>query len=248
MAAPDKLTIDTPEQIALEYTLAGAGSRFLALAADTILQAVVMAALIPLLAWAGIYAAPGLRAWATWIQAGVVLAGFALMYGYFAAFEALWNGQTPGKRLVGLRVIGVTGRPITPMDAILRNLLRIVDSFPVIYAVGIVSVFLTERSQRLGDLVAGTVVVHETRVERRQMPAAPAAAAPVGAARLDAREIEAMETFLRRRDDLPPQLRDRTARQLAQHVRERLTLRVEQQPSDERLLEQLVTEYRRGGR
>ena len=90
-----------------------------------------------------------------------ILLGFLLYYGYFAAFEALWGGQTPGKRAVGLRVISVTGQPITTFDALLRNLLRIVDQMPGIYAVGVLSIFFTSRNQRLGDLVAGTVVVQE---------------------------------------------------------------------------------------
>ena len=178
----------------------------------------------------------------------LVLVLFLLTYGYFAAFEALWNGQTPGKRSIGLRVISVSGRPVTAIDSILRNLLRIVDSIPGIYAVGLVSVFLTARNQRLGDLVAGTVVVHEQPLQRRGGPAVATRLAPLGAARLEAREVEAMEAFLRRRDDLPGHLRDRTARQLAAHVRERLQLSMEQQPSDELLLEELAADYRRTGR
>ena len=248
MSAPDKLIIDTPEQIGLEYTLASAGSRFLAVALDTALQILMFLALVLILVGVRLAAGSGLAAWATWVQAGVVLVSFLLMYGYFAAFEAMWNGQTPGKRRIGLRVISVSGRPITAIDAILRNLLRIVDSIPGIYAVGLVSVFLTARNQRLGDLVAGTVVVHEGALRRRGAPATATRAASLGAARLEPREIEAMEAFLRRRDELPIHLRDRAARQLAAHVRERLQLSLDQQPANELLLEELVAEYRRTGR
>jgi uncharacterized RDD family membrane protein YckC len=247
LAAPDKLIIDTPEQIALEYTLAGAGSRFLALAVDTVLQLLALLTFVFTLLAAQITAGTGFASWATWAQAVLVLAYFVLMYGYFALFEALWNGQTPGKRLIGLRVISASGRPVSVFDAILRNLLRIVDSIPGIYAVGLVSVFVTARHQRLGDLAAGTVVVHEQGLERRE-PTLSASSAPLGVARLEAREIEALETFLSRRDDLPIHMRERTATQLAQHVRTRLTLPLEQQPSNERLLEELVAEYRRTGR
>jgi uncharacterized RDD family membrane protein YckC len=248
LAAPDKLIIDTPEQIALEYTLAGPGSRFLALAVDTVLQVLALLTLVLLLVAARVISGTGIAAWATWVQAAVVIASFLLMYGYFALFEALWNGQTPGKRLIGVRVITVSGRPITALDAILRNLLRIVDSIPGIYAIGLVAMFVTSRHQRLGDLVAGTVVVQEQPLERRSAPVLSAAPAPVGAARLEPREIEAMERFLSRRDDLPDYLRERTARQLAWHVRARLSLSPEQQPSHELLLEELVAEYRRAGR
>jgi uncharacterized RDD family membrane protein YckC len=245
LAAPDKLTIDTPEQIALEYTLAGAGSRFLALAVDTGIQA--LAVILTALVLLGARAAFGLS-FGVWVQAAVVLFWFLVYYGYFAVFETVWSGQTPGKRIVGLRVIGSTGRPITAFDAILRNLLRIVDSLPGIYAVGIISVFVTARSQRLGDLAADTVVVHEQSLRHQLTPPAAAAAASRGAARLDAGEIEAMETFVKRREELPIYMRDRTARQLAQHLRERLDLSLDPQLSDEALIEELVVEYRRTGR
>ena len=248
MAAPDKLIIDTPEQIALEYTLAGAGSRFLALAVDTALQLLVLVSFVVILIAARVTAGTGVASWATWVQAVIVLAYFVLMYGYFAVFEAVWNGQTPGKRLIGLRVISASGRPITVFDAILRNLLRIVDSMPGIYAVGLISVFLTERNQRLGDLAAGTVVVHEQSLERGTAPTLSTAPVPLGAARLEPREIEALETFLSRRNDLPVYMRERTARQLAGHMRARLSLSLEQQPSNELLLEELVAEYRSTGR
>ena len=162
MRPPEKLTIDTPEQIALEFPLAGAGSRFLALAIDTFVQLGdrpgPRARRRSSSLW---FRSLGYQSTATWAFALLILLGFLLYYGYFAAFEALWGGQTPGKRAVGLRVISVTGQPITAFDALLRNLLRIVDQMPGIYAVGVLSIFFTARNQRLGDLVAGTVVVQE---------------------------------------------------------------------------------------
>jgi uncharacterized RDD family membrane protein YckC len=249
LSAPEKLTIDTPEQIALEYSLATAGSRFLAVAIDTLLQLAV-AAIVALLATLSVAATSltggGL---ALWVQALVILFWFALFYGYFALFESLWNGQTPGKRAIGLRVITLSGRPITVFDAILRNLVRIVDQIPGIYAVGLVSVFLSPKNQRLGDLAAGTVVVHEQALSHELRAAAPTAGGPLlGAHRLQPNEIEAMEVFLKRRDDLPVWHRDKAAGQLAKHVRARLGIPLERQPSDEQLLETLVAEYRSRGR
>ncbi len=161
MQAPEKLTIDTPEQIALEFPLAGAGSRFLALAIDSLIQIGGLLGLGLLGLGALWLRSAGFQASSTWIVAGLLFAGFAIYYGYFAVFEAMWGGQTPGKRTVGLRVIKVSGEPITTYEALLRNLLRIVDQMPAIYAVGVLSVFFTSRNQRLGDLVAGTVVVQE---------------------------------------------------------------------------------------
>ena len=113
----------------------------------------------------------------------LILAAFVLYYGYFAVFETMWSGQTPGKRAIGIRVIAASGRPLGAVDAILRNLLRIVDQMPGMYAVGLLAIFLTSRNQRLGDLAAGTVVVHDRPIERRTcrtVPAGPRATARGG--------------------------------------------------------------------
>jgi uncharacterized RDD family membrane protein YckC len=242
---PEKLTIDTPEQIALEFPLAGAGSRFLALAIDSFVQIAVLLvlALVGLIAlW---FRSLGLQSLATWVAAALILLGFFLYYGYFAAFEALWGGQTPGKRVVGLRVISVTGQPITAFDALLRNLLRIVDQMPGIYAVGVLSIFFTSRNQRLGDLVAGTVVVQEQGLPQGELTSTPVLATRLGAARLSIEEVEVIQTFLARRADLPDYLRMHTAGQLAHRIRQRLELPAGSQRDDEALIESVAMEYRR---
>jgi uncharacterized RDD family membrane protein YckC len=248
LAAPDKLTIDTPEQIALEFPLAGVGSRFLALAIDTLIQIAVLVVLVLINVAAMVATSIAFREFLPWVQAVFVLCAFVLYYAYFAVFEALWSGQTPGKRQVGLRVISSSGRPITAVDAIIRNLLRIVDQIPGIYGVGILSVFVTGRNQRLGDLAAGTVVVHERRISVDQVARAPASSgAPLGAHRLSPEEIQAIETFLQRRDGLPYDMREQSGRRLAQHVRVRLAIQPALHQPDEPLLEQAVAEYRSRG-
>ena len=157
----DHLTIETPEQIPLDFLLAGVGSRFLALAIDTLIQAAAFLVLGVLASVLGIVAlSTGTRA-TPWVMAVITLAVFLVWFGYFAFFEATWNGQTPGKRYLHLRVIKDDGRPLGAFDAIGRNLLRLVDSLPGIYAVGIVTALISSRNKRLGDYVAGTVVVHE---------------------------------------------------------------------------------------
>jgi uncharacterized RDD family membrane protein YckC len=250
LAAHEKLTIHTPEQIALEFTLAGAGSRFLALAIDTIVQIVVTATIVLLIAAGAWLRLLGGASVGTWMQAAGVLFGFVVYYGYFALFEAIWTGQTPGKRIVGLRVISLSGRPIVPFDSILRNLLRIVDSIPGIYAVGIVSILVTARSQRLGDLAAGTVVVVEEApvAQAAPRPFAPPAAGLLGAGKLTPKEVDAIETFLARRESLPDHQRARSAHQLAEHVRQRLSLPTGRHASDEALLQDAIAEYRESGR
>jgi uncharacterized RDD family membrane protein YckC len=242
--ALEKLNIDTPEQVALEFSLATIGSRFLAVAIDTIIQIACAIVLLMVVA-AGIWAtgALGLAA-RPWVLAVLVIGGFVIYYGYFAVFETVWNGQTPGKRVIGLRVIHASGRPISAWEAILRNVVRLVDQMPAIYAIGIVSVFVTERSQRLGDLAAGTVVVHERLAESLDdvAPQRRVARSAHGARRLAPEEISVIELFFSRRGQLDGYARMRTAHQIARRVRERLEINA--QLDDEQLLEDVVAEYR----
>jgi uncharacterized RDD family membrane protein YckC len=179
----------------------------------------------------------------TWVIAGLVAAAFVVYSGYFAIFEAVWTGQTPGKRVVGLRVIDVSGRPVSVYAAIIRNAVRIVDQVPGIYAFAILSVLLTRRQQRLGDLAAGTVVVHE-RLEGAAAPATAAMTAAVrhGAHRLSVEEIVLIEGFLRRRAELDSMMRLDSARRIARRMAG--TLELAPVEDDERLLEELAAEYR----
>jgi uncharacterized RDD family membrane protein YckC len=245
--APEKLTIETPEQIALEFPLAGVGSRFLALAFDSLLQAGGIVALIVigliLRAVAGI--APPLRGLGVWGIALLFAAGFLIYSAYFAVFEAVWSGQTPGKRLVRLRVIDASGRPMTVYSAIVRNLLRLIDQIPGFYALGILSVLVTSRQQRLGDLAAGTVVVHERIDEAVVTPPVARGASRHGAHKLTAAEAALIEGFLQRRAELDAWVRLDQARRITAHMKQRLELASED--DDERLLEQLASEYRSSG-
>lgn len=167
MDPSEKLTIETPEQIALEFPLAGLGSRALALLYDSLIQ--FIAALVIFIAMALIK--PDLSAhWAAannWVIALEVFGAFCLYWGYFTLFEAFWNGQTPGKRHAKIRVISDSGRPITVFEAIARNFLRVVDSLGG-YFVGCVAIAVDKRNRRLGDMVAGTVVVHEVERQSEQ--------------------------------------------------------------------------------
>ena len=244
MSAPEKLIIDTPEQIALEYPLASAGSRFLALGLDTLVQLGAFAAL-GLIVVAGLYLGGALFArLANWVLALLILAAFVLYYGYFAIFEAVWSGQTPGKRAVGIRVIVASGRPLGAVDAILRNLLRIVDQMPGMYAVGLLSIFLTSRNQRLGDLAAGTVVVHDRPIERPDMPDGARGTVRYGASRLTPEEVALVSAFLQRRRALEPEIRLATARRVFERVAGRLDLTLGPSQDEERVLEEIVREYR----
>jgi uncharacterized RDD family membrane protein YckC len=248
----DKLTIDTPEQTALEFTIAGVGSRFLAIALDTLIQAAV----VLVLSIAGIFGVAGLRKFGPaaplWAVALLILIYFLLYFGYFAFFEILWNGQTPGKRAAGIRVIKDSGRPLTPAESIGRNLMRIVDWLPGLYAVGVVSALLTKQSQRLGDLVAGSLVVREASFgELRPAWQAPQTAlptmSPLGAHRLSPEDHSLVESYLARRNDLEPSIRYRMADEIFRRIQKKLTLPTDQFLSSDKILESLAYERRATG-
>ncbi len=250
MAALEKLSIDTPEQIALEFQLATIGSRFLALAVDTLIQLLGALGLVAVAVGVRLVTGPFGADAPTWVFAIVLFGLFTLYYGYFALFESAWNGQTPGKRLLGLRVIHTSGRPVSVYESVLRNIVRIVDQMPGIYAVAMISVFVTERSQRLGDLAASTVVVHERLSEGEsatiEMRAHDPAAPRYGAARLPEQELLVVETFLRRRHELDGWARVQNAERIARRLREKLGL--QEAGRNEEFLEELLAEYRASGR
>lgn len=167
------ITVETPEHVALQLELAGLGSRLAAAAADLFVLTVVEWALSEVLSAAGI---GGL---AYWIQAIGVAIGFIIFWGYFVLFEALNGGRTPGKLLLGIRVVMETGHPVTFGAAAVRNLVRVVDGLGLFF-LGLLLVLLHPQNKRLGDIAAGTIVVRErpTDVTLGRIGAAPLVAVP----------------------------------------------------------------------
>lgn len=250
----ENLIIETPEQVSLELPLAGIGSRFLALALDTLIQLAIGLALF--LMWIGLgalglwHASPKGNQRSIWMTALLVLAAFIVQFAYFAFFESIWNGQTPGKRYLHLRVIRRSGHPISAYEAVTRNLLRIVDSVPGVYAVGIVCALLNSESRRLGDYVAGTVVVHERASELTSEPGtlpSPGALVPgllPAGTRLSSEEFLLVESFLARRHKLSYAVRDQLGRQIADRIAGRLGIPLQDRKRPEALLEELTKSYR----
>ncbi len=157
----EHLSVETPEQIRINYSIAGIGSRFYAAFID-------IALLIPLI-FIGVYVTRRAQLdldekFGNWLVAITGIAIFALFWGYYMAFEITTNGQSPGKRALGLRVIKAHGYPIGFSDSAIRNLVRIVDFLPFFYGAGLVAMLLNKNWQRLGDLAAGTLVVKEDAV------------------------------------------------------------------------------------
>lgn len=249
----EKLTIETPEQTSLDFAIAGIGSRFLALALDTLIQ--ILVGFIVGFGGGMIITAVAAAAprSAVWGLAVLVLFFFLLYFGYFAFFEIIWNGQTPGKRKAGIRVIKDSGRPLTVAESIARNLLRIVDWLPGFYAIGIASALLTKENKRLGDLVAGSLVVRESSFsdlkpvwQTAQAPIKPVLA-PLGAANLTPEESALIDSFLTRRSELDYDVRVRMADQIFLRLKPKLTLPAENTLSVEQILESLAYERRATG-
>lgn len=245
-SSTDKLTIDTPELIALELPLAGIGSRFLALALDSLIQIATTIIALLLLLFFSIN-----NPFRNFGMVLAVLIPFCMYWGYFAFFEIIWNGQTPGKRIARIRVIKESGRPITPLEAIARNLLRAVDMLPGIYAVGLICMILNCRNKRLGDFVAGTVLVHDKKVEAVSSiwnPGDVSKAANLQTARITSEELLLIETYLNRRPQLDPVVRRKTSRQIASMIREKTGSENAEGQSDDDFLEAIARKVRDSAR
>jgi uncharacterized RDD family membrane protein YckC len=238
-------TVETPEQIQLEFALAGIGSRCLALLLDYLIQVGVSVVLILVVVFT---ATASLRT--PWVGAIVIGAFFLLQFGYFIGFEIFWNGQTPGKRWIGLRAIKDSGRPLSAGETIGRNLLRIVDQLPGMYGVGLIAMIFSKSNKRLGDMVAGSVVIREAAVEESRLAwsAGPVAGGlPLGANQLSAADIALVDSFLARRDQLDGATRGRMAEQIIAHLGPKLHLNAEQMQKPETTLETLAWESRARG-
>ena len=208
-----RLAVETPEHVVLELEIAGVGSRALAAVVDAVIIGTSLLALVVLLLLTSRYVVPiG--------SAGDAVLGVALflaIFGYYTLFEGLGGGRTPGKRVVGLRVVRDTGHAIGFGEAAVRNIVRLADALPPPYLLGAVLVAVHPRGKRLGDLAAGTVVVRdkpaEQRAETRAQPETtePALAAP----ELTDDEWRVLARWAERSDTLDPVVQARVAASLA---------------------------------
>lgn len=241
MEYDDRLTISTPEGVELTLTLAGVGSRFVAALVDGAIQWGLIGAAAVVL-----FMTDGLGVGGNAAAAIFALVFFVVLFGYDVAFEVLASGRTPGKRWNGLRVVRVGGQPIGFVASAIRNLLRVVDLLPAVYLVGITSILVTRKNQRLGDVVAGTVVVRERRAASqapgtlaRSARPAPEALATWDTSAITSVELGAVRDFLDRRAEIAPEAR----RSVAATLEARLRPKVAGVPDDvhgERFLEVLA--------
>ena len=225
--------IETPENVELRRRLAGIGSRFMAGLIDALVILLLLAALV--LVAAGVVFLTALEytaltgAFSAWLVAALVLVFYVIYWGYYVLAEMLTNGQSPGKRAMKIRVVKQDGGPITFLDVAIRNLLRVVDGMPGVYAVAGLVMFFTKRTQRLGDLAAGTVVVAEEVPDyaattdrkvtgRWEREASPEALRATG---LAPREYRVLLNYWARRHQFPLETSRRLLRQILQPILQR---------------------------
>ena len=262
-----EILVVTPENIEIEYELAGIGSRFLANLLDTLFQLAIYLGLWTVVGIIAIVVGLSASAFSTGVAAFfgeievafALIAAFAILWGYFIWFETRWNGQTPGKRQLGLRVIRDGGYPINIFAAIIRNLVRIMDGMPLaalalilfgvfgkepgLAAMGglcillpVLCLLLSGRYQRIGDFVAGTMVVKQRapRVPTLEALAPPPRVLPEHLAayaladigrqvyEMTVPEYRAVRHYIDRRWQLPPQMQQVAAMRLAVPLMQRL--------------------------
>jgi uncharacterized RDD family membrane protein YckC len=276
----DQLNIDTPEQVELEFSVAGIGSRFVAALLDNLIVFAfffvefLVLFMIGAAAASGAIAARGDNEAAKWFLAALIFIDFLVFWGYYGLFEAYWHGQTPGKRAMKIRVIKDSGRQITLFESLARNLIRVVDYLPGMYLVGVITMLCNKRNKRLGDIAAGTIVVHERADEQpliyqtsttliapvgfaaqpfAQETLAPwakpvAAMFPADAvAKLGAQDIVVIETFFARMLDLPLETRAAVAYRMVGQMAAKMGVPVPE-GNPERALEAMAFQMRGSGR
>src|SRR6266496_364407 len=222
--------VETPEHVDVQFELAGVGSRVAAGMLDLML---LMLGFFALLVGgnalvAGLFSPRGMAQ--SWLTAVMILLTFCFLWGYFTLFEALNGGRTPGKQALGIRVVMDTGRPITPAAALIRNLVRFVDSYiPALFAPAVLSMFLHPSNKRPGDMAAGTIVVRDHPTDWTLGAPAPADELPepieTGPPDLSEEEFRLLDRFLGRLNDLTPEVQVRITTDLVRRFEQRIPRR-----------------------
>jgi uncharacterized RDD family membrane protein YckC len=265
-------SIGTPEQVDLEYNIAGVGSRFVAILLDKLilLACCIVLFLLGLIlfgAFSGVLSHMNMAS--NWFVAILIFIVFLIGWGYFGLFEAFWHGQTPGKRMMKLRVIKDSGRQITLFESLARNLLRYIDYLPGAYLVGIITMLCNKRNKRLGDFAAGTIVVHERMEEQPLLVQAGSSSMPRSenapwqpepwmqtiptlfpadaVAKLGAQDLVLMEAFFSRALDLALDTRATMAERIARQMAAKMGVALPE-GNPERALESLIFAMRGSGK
>lgn len=164
----EQVSVKTPEFVSLKFKLAGLGSRSGAILID---EALLLLFNILVILVLNLSMQTTIQfGQASYLFAIVIIALFIVRWGYFFVTEYFFGGRTLGKKMIGIRVIQDNGHSITLLSSAIRNLLRIVDMLPAGYFIGILMVFFHPKHKRLGDLISGTVVIHEREVKKKENP------------------------------------------------------------------------------
>lgn len=232
----NRVSLATPESVELEFTLAGIGSRVLALTIDySILTLIILAFWIIWFVGAigllGTLESIG-RDYSSaplWLIAIFILLNFALWNGYFILFETIWQGQTPGKRWVKIRVVRDDGRPVRLVQATLRSLLRPIDDFCFI---GALFILFSKREKRIGDWAAGTIVIQESQGDKKSAIALSDNAQTLAAQLPDLADLNQLlpddyaviREYLQRRTTMTAQAHTEKSMELARQLRSLLAM------------------------
>jgi len=223
--------IDTGESVAFRYELAGLGSRFLAIFIDIAIQLLVGSGILftfiflwSITFWRTWYVSSHLYKIGAAAAAGAaIFATFMLFFGYFIIFEWLWSGCTPGKRLIGIRVMRDGGFPLDFIGSVIRNVVRALEFLLGFYLISAISTLFSAQNKRLGDFAAGTIVVRDARFERHAPGKRSEHEAEDPAVRdLGFAQREIIRQYAARRDALEPRARQGLAAEIAKHIRPRL--------------------------
>ena len=232
----NRIKLQTPESVELEFTLAGIGNRAYALLIDYIVWGLIWIVFLIVWAFVSIQFTDIIESWVgnnnsvqLWLFSIQILIGFALNVGYFVFFETLWQGQTPGKRYVKIRVIRDDGTPVRLQQATLRALLRPVDD---LLFLGVFFIIFSKREKRLGDWVAGTLVVEEERpnvsanfpLSEEAQNLADWLQTEADLSRLLPDDFAVIREYLQRREAMTPEAKYELSRRLARQIKDIIAL------------------------
>ena len=233
------IEIITPEGVKLHYETAGIGIRALAITIDTI----IIMAVIFVLAWGlslsddGVLSQTGQNIYMALFIVVIIFINTV----YFIFFELLFKGQTPGKKLTKIRVVKTSASPAAPGAIIMRNLLRIIDQLPVFYLVGIIAAFINPQERRIGDLVAGTIVIKEFKPKPMKVPVPVMGSRPPDMV-LTPQEIMTLQSFFQREMELSPDRRKQLQKEYLDYFRRKYDLYPQEGENAVRFLKGLMSE------
>ena len=229
-------TVKTPEQVDISYTVAGLGTRFLALVVDMILQYILL--LVLFLSLAMLFGANTSEDFAEWYIAFIIISVALVTGGYFIFFELLLKGRTPGKALLKLRVVRKDGRAADVSGILIRNLIRIIDYLPLFYAVGMITIFINKDCRRLGDIVGGTVVIAEgKKVSLGSVLAISSAQTNT----LSDKEYAIIRDFIERSKGMAPESKSKLAAGIALPLYDRFNIPQDERGAPEHFLRSLLS-------